>query len=130
MAQYQIEVTESARDDLSVYTVFERKTIASAMRAQLTYQPMIETRQRKKLRDNPVASWELRVGKHRVFYEIDERSRKVGRLNRTLTVDRFLAPGMPKPSRACLMRRHLQGDSGHLANAAQAHMTLCNRLID
>ena len=47
------------------------------MRAQLTYQPMIETRQRKKLRDNPVASWELRVGKHRVFYEIDERSRKV-----------------------------------------------------
>lgn len=77
MAQYQIEVTESARDDLSVYTVFERKTIASAMRAPLTYQPMIETRQRKKLRDNPVASWELRVGKHRVFYEIDERSRKV-----------------------------------------------------
>ena len=77
MAHYQIEVTESAKDDLSVYTVFERKTMASAMRGQLTYQPMIETRQRQKLRDNPVASWELRVGKHRVFYEIDERSRKV-----------------------------------------------------
>jgi len=77
VAQYQIEVTESAKDDLSVYTVFERKTMASAMRAQLTYQPMIETRQRKKLRDNPVASWELRIGKYRVFYEIDEMSQKV-----------------------------------------------------
>jgi mRNA-degrading endonuclease RelE of RelBE toxin-antitoxin system len=77
VAQYQIAVTESANDDLSVYTAFERKTIASAIRAQLTYQPMIETRQRKKLRDNPVASWELRVGKYRVFYEIDEMSRKV-----------------------------------------------------
>lgn len=77
MARYQIEVTESAKDDLSVYTVFVRKTIASAMRTQLTYQPMIETRQRKKLRDNPVASWELRVGKYRVFYELDEIARKV-----------------------------------------------------
>jgi mRNA-degrading endonuclease RelE of RelBE toxin-antitoxin system len=77
VARYQIAVTESANDDLSVYTAFERKTIASAIRAQLTYQPMIETRQRKKLRDNPVASWELRIGKYRVFYEIDEMSRKV-----------------------------------------------------
>ena len=38
---------------------------------------MIETRQRKKLRDNPVASWELRIGKYRVFYEIHGMSRKV-----------------------------------------------------
>jgi mRNA-degrading endonuclease RelE of RelBE toxin-antitoxin system len=77
VAQYQIAVTESAKDDLSVYTAFERKAIASAIRAQLTYQPMIETRRRKKLRDNPVASWELRIGKYRVFYEIDGMSRKV-----------------------------------------------------
>lgn len=77
MAQYQIEVTESAKDDLLIYTTFERKMIASAMRVQLTDQPMIETRQRKKLRDNPVAAWELRVGKYRVLYEIEEMPRKV-----------------------------------------------------
>ena len=77
MANYRIEVTESAREDLSVYTAFERKTITSAIRVQLAQQPTIETRQRKKLRDNPVASWELRVGKYRVFYAVDEVSQKV-----------------------------------------------------
>jgi mRNA-degrading endonuclease RelE of RelBE toxin-antitoxin system len=77
MAAYQIDVTESARDDLFVYTTFERKTITSTIRVQLTYQPTVETRRRKKLRDNPVASWELRIGKYRVFYEVDDTTRKV-----------------------------------------------------
>ena len=77
MAEYQIDVTESARDDLFVYPVFERRTIMSTIRVQLTHQPMVETRRRKKLRDNPVASWELRIGKYRVFYEVDDTTRKV-----------------------------------------------------
>jgi len=39
---------------------------------QLTYQPEEETRNRKRLRPNALAPWELRVGDLRVFYDIDE----------------------------------------------------------
>lgn len=77
MAAYQIEVTEDARIDLSYYSVFERKIITSEIRVQLTHKPLVETKNRKPLRDNPIASWELRVGKYRVFYEVAEAVRIV-----------------------------------------------------
>ena len=77
MAAYQIEFTEDARTDLSSYTAFERKMIVSEIRDQLTHQPLVETRNRKPLRDNPIAPWELRVDKYRVFYEVDEHGRSV-----------------------------------------------------
>jgi|SRR3972149_10113855 len=77
MLEYQIEVTEEAKADLYYYTVFERKLITEKIRVQLTHQPLIETKNRKKLRDSPIASWELRSGKYRIFYEVDETSRKV-----------------------------------------------------
>ena len=41
-----------------------------AVERQLAQQPLIETRNRKPLRPNPVAPWELRVGALRVFYEV------------------------------------------------------------
>ncbi len=31
----------------------------------------IQTKKKKKLRDNPIASWELKIGDYRVFYDID-----------------------------------------------------------
>ncbi len=77
MAAFIIEVTEEARDDLGFYTAAERKTIASDIRNQLSHQPMIETRNRKHLRDNPIARWELRSGKFRIFYEVDESAQSV-----------------------------------------------------
>ena len=55
MAVYQIAVTEAAKADLSYYTAFERKSMVAAMRAQLSDSPAVETRNRKRLRDNPVA---------------------------------------------------------------------------
>lgn len=35
------------------------------------HQPNAETRNRKILRPNQVAEWELRIGKYRVFYDVD-----------------------------------------------------------
>lgn len=72
MTSYHIEVTGEAKDDLSYYTAFECKVIVSAIREQLTHQPHVETKNRKPLRDNPTASWELRAGKYRVFYEVND----------------------------------------------------------
>jgi mRNA-degrading endonuclease RelE of RelBE toxin-antitoxin system len=65
-------MTEEANTDLAYYRAFERKLIATAMRAQLTDSPAVETKNRKRLRDNPVARWELRSGHYRIFYEVDE----------------------------------------------------------
>lgn len=41
-----------------------------AIETQLVHEPLVETRNRKLLRPNPIAPWELRVGDLRVFYEV------------------------------------------------------------
>jgi hypothetical protein len=38
---------------------------------QLVHQPDVETQNRKPLRPNPLAPWELRVGDLRVFFDIE-----------------------------------------------------------
>lgn len=45
----------------------------NAVKVQLQYEPLQETRNRKQLRPNPLAPWELRVRALRVFYEVDAR---------------------------------------------------------
>ena len=71
MPSYILDMTEDANEDLSHYRVFERKLITDEIVIQLVDQPDVETLNRKHLRDNPIARWELKVGKFRVFYEID-----------------------------------------------------------
>lgn len=44
---------------------------------QLTRQPIVETKNRKPMRPNPLASWELRIGKLRVYYDLEEEPEKV-----------------------------------------------------
>lgn len=39
---------------------------------QLIYQPQVETRNRKLMRSNPLALWELRIGDLRVYYDVEE----------------------------------------------------------
>lgn len=68
---YQIEITEDAKTDMSFFDVYERKMILTGIKEQLTYEPLKETKNRKKLFDNQVSSWELRIGKYRVFYEVN-----------------------------------------------------------
>jgi mRNA-degrading endonuclease RelE of RelBE toxin-antitoxin system len=77
MAGYEIEVTEDARTDLSFYTAFERKIIVTEIQVQLMHQPLVATRNRKPLRENPISSWELRIDKYRIFYDVDETTHKV-----------------------------------------------------
>jgi mRNA-degrading endonuclease RelE of RelBE toxin-antitoxin system len=72
MPDYRIELTEEAKADLDYYAAFERKIITSQIRVQLLHEPSTETKNRKSLRENPVASWELRASRFRVFYEVDE----------------------------------------------------------
>jgi mRNA-degrading endonuclease RelE of RelBE toxin-antitoxin system len=40
---------------------------------QLAHEPNVETRNRKPMRPNPIAPWELRIGNLRVYYDIEEQ---------------------------------------------------------
>lgn len=43
----------------------------------MAYQPTVETRNRKPMRPNPVAPWELRVAECRVYYDVAEEPEPV-----------------------------------------------------
>ena len=43
-----------------------------AVGEQQTHEPAVETRNRRPMRRNPLAPWELRIGELRVYYEIVE----------------------------------------------------------
>jgi len=59
MAAFRIELTDEAKEDLYYFTAHERKALIAEIRAQLSYQPLVTTRNRKPLRLNPIASWEF-----------------------------------------------------------------------
>jgi mRNA-degrading endonuclease RelE of RelBE toxin-antitoxin system len=70
---YRIRFTESAEQHFAELTARQQAIVLSAVKVQLRYEPSRETRNRKQLRPNPFAPWELRVGFLRVFYEVDAR---------------------------------------------------------
>jgi mRNA-degrading endonuclease RelE of RelBE toxin-antitoxin system len=69
---YEIRFASSARRHLHEFIVGERAVILAAIETHLSHQPLVETRNRKRLRPNPIAPWELRVRTMRVFYEVDQ----------------------------------------------------------
>lgn len=71
VAAFSIEITAEARRDLAFYTAYERRRIVAAVFDQLGVEPMNITRNRKELQGHPISRWELRVGRYRVFYEVD-----------------------------------------------------------
>ena len=74
---FKIEFTPEAIEDIRLLRKRERKQVIEGIENQLKYQPAQATRNRKKLRPNDVAEWELRVGKFRVFYDVDEKNKFV-----------------------------------------------------
>lgn len=68
---YRIRFAQTAEEHFAQLTTRQQSTLLDAVKVQLRYQPLRETRNRKRLRPNPFAPWELRVGSLRVFYEID-----------------------------------------------------------
>jgi len=67
---FEIEFTPTAANHVRGYRKYEQRIILDAIDSQLQYEPLIETRNRKRLEENELSIWELRVGKYRVFYDI------------------------------------------------------------
>ncbi len=68
---YRIKFTSSARADLIWFRKYDQQQIISAIEKQLLYQPDDHTQQRKRMRPNQIAEWELRSGRYRIFYDIN-----------------------------------------------------------
>ena len=67
---FEITLTEGAIEDLRTLKRAERRKILAELESQLTYDPAVETRNRKKLRPNKLAEWELRIDRFRIFYDV------------------------------------------------------------
>jgi len=68
---FEIRFTQEAIDDLQSLRKRDQQEIITAIESQLGHQPAEPTRNRKQLRPNQLAEWELRVGDFRVFYDAD-----------------------------------------------------------
>ena len=77
--KYTIEFTQRAANHIRALKKFEQQKILDTIEQHLQYEPTKETRNRKHLGQNDVADWELRIGNHRVFYDviIEENQQRV-----------------------------------------------------
>ena len=82
MPRYQIEYRQSAHLQALKLTKRQQVTLADAVERQLSWEPLVETRNRKPLEDSELGGWELRIGDLRAYYDVFEDQRIV----RVLTV--------------------------------------------
>ena len=68
---FELRFVDGALKDLEFLKRFEQRYVTGMIEQHLSSEPMTPTRRRKPLRPNELASWELRLGVFRVFYEVD-----------------------------------------------------------
>jgi mRNA-degrading endonuclease RelE of RelBE toxin-antitoxin system len=69
--RYSIEYSPETIGHLRGLTARQRTVVFDTVEEQLRHQPAIETRNRKPMRPNPIAPWELRIGDLRVYYDVE-----------------------------------------------------------
>ena len=69
---YQIAITDVATSHLRSLSARDRRVVEAAIITKLVDQPTIQTTAVRRLRPNPCAECELRVGRMRVLYNVDE----------------------------------------------------------
>lgn len=74
---YRIDYSPEAIDHLRMLTARQRAVVFDSVEEQLIHQPTVETTNRKPMRPNPLAPWELRLGTLRVYYEVETGSERV-----------------------------------------------------
>jgi mRNA-degrading endonuclease RelE of RelBE toxin-antitoxin system len=69
--EFAIDLSPDAQTQLDGFTARERRRVLDAIDVQLRHGPLVRTRNRKPLDPNDLATWELRVGELRVFYDVE-----------------------------------------------------------
>jgi mRNA-degrading endonuclease RelE of RelBE toxin-antitoxin system len=70
--RYRIEYSPDTEEHLRALTARQQSIVLDTVERQLKYQPTMETRNRKPMRPNPLAPWELRIGGLRVYYDVED----------------------------------------------------------
>jgi mRNA-degrading endonuclease RelE of RelBE toxin-antitoxin system len=70
--KYRIEYSPDVEGHLRALTKRQQMIVLETVERQLQYQPKVETRNRKPMRPNPLAPWELRIGTLRVYYDFKD----------------------------------------------------------
>lgn len=68
---FDIDFTSSAIGDIRYFRKAEQNIIVDAITQNLL-EPLRPVRNRKSLESNELSEWELRIGRYRVFYDVDE----------------------------------------------------------
>ena len=74
---FDIRFTEGAMQDLKTFSLAKQKWIVTALELKLEWDATQESRDRKRLRPQPIAEWAMRLGEVRVFYDVDIANRVV-----------------------------------------------------
>ena len=95
---YQLIFSEEAASHLKFLTAREQRIVIDAVEEQLPYQANIPTRNRQPMRPNNLATWKLRLGNLRVYYDIEESEQIV----------RILAIGVKERNQIRIGNRYLE----------------------
>jgi mRNA-degrading endonuclease RelE of RelBE toxin-antitoxin system len=87
---YQIRISPEALEHLDALTARQAAIVYDGLESQLTHEPLVETKNRKPMRANPLAAWELRIGNLRVYYDVEEEPKPVVRVRAVGVKDRNL----------------------------------------
>jgi mRNA-degrading endonuclease RelE of RelBE toxin-antitoxin system len=74
---YRIEYSPVTEAHLRALTAGQQSLVLATAEKQLARQPTAETRNRKPMRPNLLATWELRVRNLRVYYVVEEEPEQV-----------------------------------------------------
>jgi mRNA-degrading endonuclease RelE of RelBE toxin-antitoxin system len=74
---YRNEYSPDAEDHLRLLTARQQSIVLDTVDEQLAHEPLLETRNRKPMRPNPLAPWELRIGDLRVYYDVSDEAEPV-----------------------------------------------------
>lgn len=68
---FDLDFTPTAAGHVRNFRKFDQKIILDGVDEQLRHEPATETKHRKRLGPNALATWELRIGDFRVFYDVE-----------------------------------------------------------
>ncbi|MGB7272339.1 MAG: hypothetical protein WBC69_03525 [Geitlerinemataceae cyanobacterium] len=74
---YRIEYLPIVKLHFRTLTARQRSIVLDSVDEQLTYEPIVITRNRFLMRPDSIAAWELRIGELRVYYDIEEDPEQV-----------------------------------------------------
>jgi mRNA-degrading endonuclease RelE of RelBE toxin-antitoxin system len=69
---FRLVYAAAAVRHLAKLTARQRTTVLDVVALKLMHEPTVPTRSRKRLRENEVAPWELRIGDIRVYFDVEE----------------------------------------------------------